>query len=259
MSAVRVIVMSANLNKTYYKAVIYKDMKSARKLKDELNYTEWRNFEGVIKRAINLITHQHTNGEIIKTSLGIEIGSGVIRNVVDYKLDKIAEELITELASSYKLNNFFKTRNETVVIQLIEKYCLQRVLDFEFQYNLDKYNYDCMVDNSILVEFDEPHHQTKRQKEIDREKDLIAKQKGFAILRVNLEMNIVDIIYFIENKLFEMKKRTTNEKVTDELNGSHHKALIDCCNDLLNESEKGNTPIRQLTGLRILLNRSASK
>lgn len=184
--------------------------KSSRKLKDELNYTEWRNFKGVIKRVMNLITNQHTNGEIIKTTLEIQIGSGAIRNVVDYKLDKIAEELITELTRSYKLNNFFKIRNETVVIQLIEKYCALRELDFAFQYNLDKYNYDCMIDNHILVDFGEPHHQTKCQKEIDNKKDIIARQKGFSILRVNLEMNIVDVICFIENELFVIKKRTDN-------------------------------------------------
>ncbi len=44
-----------------------------------------------------------------------------------------------------------------------------------------------MVDNSILIEFDEPHHQTKRQNEIDREKDLVAKQNEFSIFCVNLE------------------------------------------------------------------------
>src|SRR5690606_35585159 len=179
--------------------------KSARKLKDELNYTEWRNFEGVIKRAKNLITNQHTYGEIIKTTVSIKIGSGANRNVIDYKLDKIAEKLIIELASSYKLNKFFKIRNETVVIQLIEKYCLENKLDFKFQFNLENYKFDCKVDDLILIEIDEPHHNNKRQREIDYKKDSIAKQNGFSLLRVNLDMDIIDILCYIENKLFDIK------------------------------------------------------
>lgn len=35
----------------------------------------------------------------------------------------------------------------------------------------------------------------------------------------------------------------------------HYEALKDCCNKLLDEVEKGNTPRRQLTGLKLLLNR----
>ena len=35
----------------------------------------------------------------------------------------------------------------------------------------------------------------------------------------------------------------------------HYEALKDCCNKLLDEVAKGNTPRRQLTGLRLLLNR----
>ena len=175
--------------------------KSARKLKDELNYAEWRNFEGVIKRAKQLIIHQHLNGEIIKTSLNIEIGSGALRKVVDYKLDETAEKLITELASSFKLNNFFKIRNETVVIQLIEKYCVLKGLMFQFQFSLNQYYFDCLVNKSILIEFDEPHHQNNRQKIIDKSKDLISKQNNYLLLRVNLDMDIIDIIHFIDKNL----------------------------------------------------------
>src|SRR5690606_33303397 len=138
-------------------------------------------------------------------------------NVIDYKLDKIAEKLIIELASSYKLNKFFKIRNETVVIQLIEKYCLENKLDFKFQFNLENYKFDCKVDDLILIEIDEPHHNNKRQREIDYKKDSIAKQNGFSLLRVNLDMDIIDIICYIENKLFDMKKITPSEKKSFEL------------------------------------------
>lgn len=184
--------------------------KSARKLKNELGYTEWRNFEGIIKRAKNLILHTHSEGKIIKTKIEVQLGSGSTRMVVDYKVDKWAELLISELSSSYKLNNFFSIRNETVVLQLVKKYCIKHGLVFKFQYRLMGRNFDCMIGNKILIEFDEPHHQNKGQKEIDKLKREISIENSFKLLRVTLEMDIIDIIFFIENELFIFTKETNN-------------------------------------------------
>ncbi|MCP4104299.1 MAG: DUF559 domain-containing protein [Desulfobacteraceae bacterium] len=177
-------------------------MISARKLKNELGYTEWRNFEGVIKRAISIIKHKHINGKIEKTSTIVDIGSGSKRKIVDYLLDKDALILLRELCSSFKLNNFYSIRNETVVLQLIEKYCRKRDIDFEYQFPIEKYLFDCKIGNKILIEFDESHHKINtRQKIIDHEKNTLAKTKGFNIYRVNIEMDIVDIIVYLENQL----------------------------------------------------------
>jgi very-short-patch-repair endonuclease len=173
----------------------------ARDLQHLLGYTKWDNFEGVIKRAIGIIKHKHINGIIEKTIAQVKIGSGASREVIDYKLDKDATQLLQELCSSYKLNNYFFIRNESVVLQLIRKYCKLKQIAFEYQFRLDKYIFDCRLDNKILIEFDEPHHINSRQNKIDLEKEKIAKQNDFLVFRVNLDMDIIDIIIFIEKNL----------------------------------------------------------
>lgn len=174
----------------------------ARDLQHLLGYAEWRNFEGVIKRAKGIIKHKHIKGIIEKTILQVKIGSGASREIVDYKLDKDAKQLLQELCSSYKLNNYFFIRNESVILQLVKKYCKSKQIAFEYQFRVDKYIFDCMLDNKILIEFDEPHHNINpKQKKIDLEKEKIAKQNNFLVFRVNLDMDIIDIIIFIEKNL----------------------------------------------------------
>jgi very-short-patch-repair endonuclease len=173
----------------------------ARDIQNLLGYTEWRNFEGVIKRAIGIIRHKHLHGTIEQTARRVKIGSGASREIVDYKLDKEATQLLQELCSSYKLNNYFFIRNESVVLQLVEKYCRLKQLIFNYQFRLDEYIFDCMLGNRILIEFDEPHHSNPGQKKTDLKKEQLAKQNGFLIFRVNLNMDIIDIIIFIEINL----------------------------------------------------------
>ncbi|PQJ76802.1 hypothetical protein [Polaribacter glomeratus] len=174
----------------------------ARDLQQLLGYSEWRNFQNVIKRAKNIIIHKHINGKIIKCSKKVKLGSNAERKIIDYKIDENALIIIKEISSSFKLNNFFSIRNETVVLQLVQKYCHEKKILFEHQFNLDKYYYDCMINNKILLEFDEPHHKiSPRQKLIDKDKNLISKINGFLTFRVNLEMDIIDIILFLEKNV----------------------------------------------------------
>ncbi|QTD36348.1 hypothetical protein JL193_09250 [Polaribacter batillariae] len=174
----------------------------ARDLQQLLGYAEWRNFQKVIQRAKNIIIHKHIEGKIFKCNKLVKIGSGAERRIIDYKLDKKAFLLIKELTSSFKLNNFFSIRNESVVLQLVEKYCIQKKIPFEYQFKVDKYYYDFMIDNSILLEFDEPHHKlSTRQKKVDIDKNYIAQINNFQIFRINLQMDIIDIILYIEKNV----------------------------------------------------------
>lgn len=172
---------------------------SARDLMPRLGYKRWSNFAGVVERAIGIIKHKHLKGDIVKTNIVIVVGQGAKREIADYLLDQNGMSLLCELCSSYKLNNFYSIRNETVVLQLVEKYCQHKNVDFQHQYRLGKFRFDCKVGNNILIEFDEPHHQhNPRQKEIDAEKNVVAKNEGFSMYRVNVEMDIVDIIIYLE-------------------------------------------------------------
>ena len=175
---------------------------SARELMGKYGYVQWRNFEGVIKRARGLIEYKHLDGVITKTQKNIKIGNGGTRSVVDYLLDRGGERILYELCSSYKLCNVYSIRNETVVLQLISKYCRIKNIDFEYQFREGGYVFDCKVGSNILIEFDEPHHQTSsRQIKIDTDKDVYAKKMGYTIHRVTLNMDIIDIITFLESRL----------------------------------------------------------
>ncbi|MGK7900991.1 MAG: hypothetical protein AB4352_06185 [Hormoscilla sp.] len=174
----------------------------ARDLQHLLGYRAWRNFEGVIKRVIGIIKHQQLNGKIEKIVSIAKIGSGASRNIVNYKLDREAVSILQQLCSSYKLNNYFPIRNETVVIQLVEKYCHLNEIGFQYQFRLDKYLFDCLVGEKILIEFDEPHHQSSnQQKKIDKRKEEIAMQHNLIVFRVTLDMDIIDLVVFIERTL----------------------------------------------------------
>jgi len=174
----------------------------ARDLQKDLGYVEWRNFEGVIKRAIQIIKNTQSIEQIQRTTRKVIIGSGAFREVVDYKIDKNGFILIKKLTSSQKLNNSFEIRNETIFLQLIQKYCLKSDIKFEYQFSFLNYRFDCKVGDNLLIEFDEPHHLTNtKQKIIDVNKDKVANENNFKIFRINIEMDIIDVILFIQKNI----------------------------------------------------------
>lgn len=173
---------------------------NARDLKSYFGYVGWQNFVGVVRRAVGIIKHKNLSGEIIETRYIVQTGHGAKRSIVDYLIDKDAMTLLQELCSSYKLNNFYSVRNETVILQMVEKYCHKKKIDFEYQYHIGPYIFDCMVADNVLIEFDEPHHcNNLRQKSSDNEKTLFAMDNGFVVYRVTLEMDIIDVIVYLES------------------------------------------------------------
>lgn len=189
---------------------------SARDLRLYLGYAEWRNFSNVIKRAISIIKHKHIDGRIVETSIVVGTGKGAKREIVDYLLDADGVSVLSELCTSFKLNNFYSIRNETVVLQLVEKYCQKKGVDFQYQYRLGGFIFDCKVGNNILIEFDESHHlDSIRQRRIDSEKNIVAKAEGFSLKRVDLEMDIADIIVYLESRLLCDSMPTTTVVITE--------------------------------------------
>jgi very-short-patch-repair endonuclease len=174
----------------------------ARDIQHLLGYTEWRNFEGVIKRAVQIIVNTQSEGIIQKTTKNVKIGSGAIRGVKDYKIDENGFILIRKLSASQKLNNAFEIRNETIFLQLIQKYCSKLSIKFEYQYKLHNYRFDCKIGENLLIEFDEPHHSySTSQKRIDIDKNKIASDNNFKIFRIDLDMDIIDVIVIIQNNI----------------------------------------------------------
>lgn len=79
--------------------------------------------------------------------------------------------------------------------------------EFEYQLSDTKYVYDlALVENKILIEFDGGiTHDRTTQHEIDSNKESVARQKGWNIVRIKAQVNQViepDALYELLNKAF---------------------------------------------------------
>jgi hypothetical protein len=172
----------------------------ARDLQGILDYKKWSNFKNVIEKSKQVINNGFAYGKIDSCKRSVSIGSGAIRGIVDYRLDINATGLIRRLSYN-KLKKLEFVRNETIIFSLVEKYCKAKNIEFVFQYELDKFRYDCLVGNKMLIEFDEQHHLEGRQLANDEKKNHIAKKHGFTIYRFNIYHDIVDMIIAIEEHM----------------------------------------------------------
>ena len=170
----------------------------ARDLQQLLGYAKWENFDGVVRRALQLVNNGSALGQLIVSSRLISIGRGAKRRVVDYKLDRNAVELLQLLSTSFKLNGFFIARNESVILGLLSKWATAKGLQATPQFCVGKYKFDLMLGDKVLVEFDEPHHRDARQQRVDTEKFNLATEAGYCLLRLDLSVDIVDAILMVE-------------------------------------------------------------
>lgn len=76
----------------------------AREIMPFLGYTQWKNFEEVIKRAMqsSLNSGQYVENHFSDASKMVEIGSGTVREIKDWKLDRYACYLIAQNGDSRK-------------------------------------------------------------------------------------------------------------------------------------------------------------
>jgi very-short-patch-repair endonuclease len=174
---------------------------SARDLAPLLGYSNWQNFDGLVRRAQNLIKNGAAAGVIRDSWKTVTAGYGATRRIVDYSVDREAVDLLKDLASSYKLTKHYCTRNETVLLTLLEKYCKWKGLKFRFQAKLDDFAFDALIENRIAVEFDEPHHRYGKNKERDSRKAAFATSMGLHLVRFDLTHDIVDMIVEVEKHL----------------------------------------------------------
>lgn len=102
---------------------------SARDLMSPLGYTEWRKFEGAIKRAKQSCENnsQSVNDHFGSAAKMVQIGSGTERSINDYHLSRYACYLIAQNGDPRKeeialAQNYFaiQTRRQEVQDQLIE-------------------------------------------------------------------------------------------------------------------------------------------
>lgn len=172
----------------------------ARDIYESLGYKKWSNFKRLVEKANQLINSSIEIGKIENTYKNVIIGRNTTRKIIDYKLDKDAINLIRKLSYN-KLNTPMMKRNETTIFSMLKKYYESKNIKFDYQFKLDSYIYDCIINNNILVEFDEQHHKEKRQIEVDLKKDDAAKNNGFKLLRFGVNQDIIDMILRIDRLL----------------------------------------------------------
>lgn len=66
---------------------------SARDLMDAMNYTEWRKFDGAIRRAMNSAENRGSD-HIVPSDKMVDIGSGAQRAVADFRLTRFGAYLV---------------------------------------------------------------------------------------------------------------------------------------------------------------------
>ena len=98
-----------NINETIFESIKHVDEDGneywyARELQKVLEYTEWRKFVGVIKKAINSCKTSNyvASGHFVGTDKMINLGKGGQRKVSDYKLSRYACYLIAQNGDSRK-------------------------------------------------------------------------------------------------------------------------------------------------------------
>ena len=98
-----------NINETVFESIRHVDDEGneywyARELQKVLEYTEWRKFVGVIKKAINSCKASNyvASDHFVGTDKMINLGKGGQRKVPDYKLSRYACYLIAQNGDSRK-------------------------------------------------------------------------------------------------------------------------------------------------------------
>ncbi len=98
-----------NINETVFESIRHVDDEGneywyARELQKVLEYTEWRKFVGVIKKAINSCKASNyvTSDHFVGADKMINLGKGGQRKVSDYKLSRYACYLIAQNGDSRK-------------------------------------------------------------------------------------------------------------------------------------------------------------
>ena len=98
-----------NINETIFESIRHVDDEGneywyARELQNVLEYTEWRKFVGVIKKAINSCKTSNyvVSDHFVGADKMVENGTNTSRNIEDYKLSRYACYLIAQNGDSRK-------------------------------------------------------------------------------------------------------------------------------------------------------------
>src|SRR5438270_890627 len=103
---------------------------------------------------------------MLPSSKTVEIGSGALRNVPDWRVSQIALDRVLSRAASHKpeavrelgRRKEERFRREIEIGAILFDFCEQAGLSITHQYRIEDYIYDFCVAQKLLIEVDETRH-----------------------------------------------------------------------------------------------------
>lgn len=186
----------------------------AREIRILIEYKRWANFHRVIldTKTHLAVIHPSTN-YIIECQKTVQLGDGLTRQVVDYRLYSIAIEALLRRCASYKpvaaqLANNSRLRVETTLIAALLDFCETAGLSAVNQFIVADRIFDLLIGARLLIEIDEGHHKDKKARFNDRYKDWLANSHGYQLLRVTIPTdNIASLLGAVTAKLYNHQQK----------------------------------------------------
>jgi hypothetical protein len=172
---------------------------SGRDLMLVLEYTNWRNLSSVYQDIYSSFCLENpTQTDIIQTSKSVQIGSGAIREVEDWKLSSLALERVLSRIASHKpmaVRELRKRSDSRFRIEIdigatLFDFCGAAGLPVASQVRLKNYLFDFCIDNRLLIEVDELHHRINpRNQKTDAIKTALAAEYGYKLFRISIPVD----------------------------------------------------------------------
>jgi very-short-patch-repair endonuclease len=174
---------------------------SARALMPLLGYVKWDKFRAVCYDAYSALCIENPNQiDLLPSSITVEIGFGALREIEDWRLSYLAVERVLSRAATYKPQarreldalRSSPTRIEIEIGAALFEFCEQARLPIVHQKRVDDYIFDYCIDNRLLIEIDELHHEIDvERKQQDRIKTYIAMEENYQLLRIRMPIRSI--------------------------------------------------------------------
>jgi very-short-patch-repair endonuclease len=169
---------------------------SARELRPILGYTTWRGFSSVLHDVYSSLSLENPyQTEMRASSIRVQIGLGVLREIKDWRLSASALDRVLSRAASHKPQAVralrrHNDRNLRIEIEIgagLYDFCESAGLAISHQRYVGNRIFDYCIAEQLLIEVDEAQHQhDPLQRKQDRVKDALALHYGYQLLRIKI-------------------------------------------------------------------------
>jgi very-short-patch-repair endonuclease len=151
--------------------------------------------------------------DMVRSHIDVAIGSGASRTIDDWNISRKGVERVLRRAAVAKpqarreLSRSWAHgfRIEIEIGAVLIDFCEQAQLSIVHQRHVGNFRFDYLIGGCLLIEVDEVQHQLDvHQIRIDQQKDAVAAQHGFKLLRVHIPVtNVAKLLGLIVRMLNE--------------------------------------------------------